>query len=447
MRITRNNIDDLNAVISVVIKPDDYQEAVEKALKAQAKKTKLPGYRPGTVPMAQIKRMYGKNLLLEEINKVLSEAVNNYITQNEIEILGQPLPIQNDSQYKWEIGEDFTFDYEIGLAPIIRTEFTANDTLTQYIIKVDEETLASRIKNLRRSYGKMTQPETSMDGDVLLADFTQLANDGSVLENGLNLTSTLRLDIITEAYKHQLINLKREDAIESFDLVAAIADEVQLRKILKLDDQDAIIPQSKFKITIKNINRLEESDLDINFYNKVFGEDAGVNTEDEFRTKITAELELMMAQDADRKLAADFFKYGNTKMDIQLPNEFLKRWLKTVNKDVSDEDLEKGYADFATNLRWTLVENQIIKQNNIKINYQDVFAAAKQRLDAQFRMYSPTPIAEEQLAEYATQYLKETANANQVFDEVKSAKVFEHLKTVITLIKKEIDFKEFQALG
>lgn len=447
MRITRNNIDDLNAVISVVIKPDDYQEAVEKALKAQAKKTKLPGYRPGTVPMAQIKRMYGKNLLLEEINKVLSEAVNNYITQNEIEILGQPLPIQNDSQYKWEIGEDFTFDYEIGLAPIIRTEFTANDTLTQYIIKVDEETLASRIKNLRRSYGKMTQPETSMDGDVLLADFTQLANDGSVLENGLNLTSTLRLDIITEAYKHQLINLKREDAIESFDLVAAIADEVQLRKILKLDDQDAIIPQSKFKITIKNINRLEESDLDINFYNKVFGEDAGVSTEDEFRTKITAELELMMAQDADRKLAADFFKYGNTKMDIQLPNEFLKRWLKTVNKDVSDEDLEKGYADFATNLRWTLVENQIIKQNNIKINYQDVFAAAKQRLDAQFRMYSPTPIAEEQLAEYATQYLKETANANQVFDEVKSAKVFEHLKTVITLIKKEIDFKEFQALG
>ncbi len=442
MRITRNNIDDLNAVISVVIKPDDYQEAVEKALKAQAKKTKLPGYRPGTVPMAQIKRMYGKNLLLEEINKVLSEAVNNYITQNEIEILGQPLPIQNDSQYKWEIGEDFTFDYEIGLAPIIRTEFTANDTLTQYIIKVDEETLASRIKNLRRSYGKMTQPETSMDGDVLLADFTQLANDGSVLENGLNLTSTLRLDIITEAYKHQLINLKREDAIESFDLVAAIADEVQLRKILKLDDQDAIIPQSKFKITIKNINRLEESDLDINFYNKVFGEDAGVSTEDEFRTKITAELELMMAQDADRKLAADFFKYGNTKMDIQLPNEFLKRWLKTVNKDVSDEDLEKGYADFATNLRWTLVENQIIKQNNIKINYQDVFAAAKQRLDAQFRMYSPTPIAEEQLAEYATQYLKETANANQVFDEVKSAKVFEHLKTVITLIKKEIDFKE-----
>jgi trigger factor len=446
MRITRNNIDDLNAVISVVIKPDDYQEAVEKALKVQAKKTKLPGYRPGTVPMAQIKRMYGKTLLLEEINKVLSDAVNNYIKQNEIEILGQPLPINDGSPYKWEIGEEFTFDYEIGLAPIIRTEFTANDTLTQYIIKVDEETLASRIKNLRRSYGKMTQPETTMDGDVLLADFTQLANDSSALENGLHLSSTLRLDIIAEAYKNQLINLKREDVIPSFDLVAAVADEVQLRKILKLDDSNAIIPQSNFKITVKNINRLEESDLDINFYNKVFGEDAGVSTEEEFRTKITAELELMMSQDADRKLAADFFKYGNTKIDIQLPNEFLKRWLKTVNKDVSDEDLEKGYADFATNLRWTLVENQIVKQNNIKINYQDVFAAAKQRLDAQFRMYSPTPIAEEQLAEYATQYLKESANANQVFDEVKSAKVFEHLKAVITLDKKEIDFKEFQKL-
>ncbi|TAF43242.1 MAG: trigger factor [Sphingobacteriales bacterium] len=447
MRITRNNIDDLNAVISVVIKPDDYQEAVEKALKVQAKKTKLPGYRPGTVPMAQIKRMYGKNLLLEEINKLLSDAVNNYIKQNEIEILGQPLPINDGNPYKWEIGEEFTFDYEIGLAPIVVTEFNASDSLINYEIKVDEETLASRIKNLRRSYGKMTQPEISMDGDVLLAEFTQLNTDGRVLENGLHLSSTLRLDIIAEAYKNQLINLKREDIIPSFDLVAAVADEVQLRKILKLDDANAIIPQSNFKITVKNINRLEESDLDINFYNKVFGEDAGVSTEDEFKTKITTELEAMMAQDADRKLAADFYKHGETKLNLKLPDDFLKRWLKTVNKDVSDEDLEKGYAEFATNLKWTLVENKIIADNKISINYQDVFSAAKQRLDAQFRMYSPTPIAEEQLAEYATQYLKESANASQVFNEVKSAKVFEHLKTVITLNKKQIDFKEFQKLG
>ena len=448
MRITRNNIDDLNAIITVVIKADDYHEKIEKSLKEQAKKAKLPGYRPGMVPLAQIKRMYGKGMLVEEINKQLSDAVNNYIKQNEIEILGQPLPKEDDTNFKWEIGEEFTFNYEIGLAPIVRTEFNANDSLTQYAIKVDEETLNARTKNLRRSYGKMTNPEVVEDGDVIFGDFVQLQNDGVVLENGVKVTSTLRLDIVKdEAIKNTLIGLKREDVVASFDLVNAVENEDQLRKILKLDDSNAIIPESKFQLTIKNINRLEESDLDLNFYNKIFGEDAGVNTEEEFRSRITAELEAMMAQDADKKLAADLYKYGVSKLDLQLPDEFLKRWLKATNKEVTDEELANGYEDFATNLKWTLVENKIIKENKIEIKYEDVFAAAKKRLDAQFRMYSPTPIAEEQLAQYAAQYLKEGANANQVFDEVKSNKVFEFLKTVITLNQKQIDFKEFQDLN
>ena len=448
MRITRNNIDDLNAVITVVIKADDYQEKLEKSLKEQAKKAKLPGYRPGMVPIAQIKRMYGKGMLVEEINKQLSDAVNNYIKQNEIEILGQPLPKEDDTNFKWEIGEEFTFNYEIGLAPIVRTEFTANDSLTQYVIKVDEETLNARIKNLRRSYGKMTNPEVVEDGDVIFGDFVQLQIDGVVLENGVKVTSTLRLDIINdEATKNTLIGLKREDVVASFDLVNAVENEGQLRKILKLDDSNAIIPKSNFQLTIKNINRLEESDLDLNFYNKIFGEDAGVNTEEEFRSRITTELEAMMAQDADKKLAGDLYKYGVSKLDLQLPDEFLKRWLKATNKEVTDEELEKGYEDFATNLKWTLVENKIIKENKIEIKYEDVFAAAKKRLDAQFRMYSPTPVDEDQLAQYAAQYLKEGANANQVFDEVKSNKVFEFIKTVITLNQKQIDFKEFQDLN
>jgi trigger factor len=447
MRITRTNIDDLNAIISVVIRPDDYQEKAEKQLKEKAKKTKLPGYRNGVVPIAHVQKLYGRGIIIEEVNKVLGAALNNYIKQNEIEILGQPLPKGNESQYTWELGQEFTFEYEIGLAPQVITVFNASDSLTHYVIKVDEETLNARIKNLRRSYGKMTNPETSADGDVIYADFVQLQNDGLVLENGLNVTSTLRVDIVNDAsLKAVLLDLKRNDVIENFNLVAAVADEVQLRKILKLDDSNQIIPQSNFKVTIKNINRLEESDLDVNFYNKIFGEDAGVTTEEEFRTKITAELELMMTQDADRKLAADFFKYGNTKIDLPLPNDFLKRWLKTVNKDITADELEKGYADFATNLKWTLLENKIVKDNKITINYQDVFAAAKQRLDAQYRMYSPTPIAEEQLADYATQYLKETQNANQVFDEVKSTKVFEFLKNVITLHKVEISFKDFKEL-
>ncbi|RRN76643.1 trigger factor, partial [Pseudoxanthomonas sp. SGD-10] len=155
----------------------------------------------------------------------------------------------------------------------------------------------------------------------------------------------------------------------------------------------------------------------------------------------------MYAQDADRKLAADLYKYGSEKANMPLPDDFLKRWLKVVNKELKDEELEQGYDDFAKNLRWTLVENKIIKDNNIEIKYEEVLEAAKQRLDAQFRMYSPQALTEEQLNQYAVQFLQEKENANRIFDEVKAQKVFDHLKTIITLDKKEITSKEFQALA
>ncbi len=447
MRISRNNIDELNAIISVVIRPDDYQEKVEKQIKEKAKKVKLPGYRNGLAPISHVQKIYGRGVLIEEVNNILGDVINNYIKQNEIEILGQPLPIGDESQYNWEIGQEFTFEYEIGLTPDVITVFNASDVLTHYVIKVDEETLNARIKNLRRSYGKMINPETSAEGDVIFAEFIQLTNDGLVLENGINVTSTLRVDIITDAnLKAPFIGVQRDDVIENFNLVAAVADEVQLKKILKLDDNNQIIPQSNFNITIKNINRLEESDLDVNFYNKVFGEEAGVTTQDEFRTKIAAELELMMVQDADRKLASDFYQYGSSKIKIQIPDDFLKRWLKTVNKDISAEDLEAGYPDFATNLKWTLLENKIVKDNKIEIKYQDVYEAAKLRIASQLKMYNPTPVTEEQLTQYVTEFLKDNKNVNQTFDEVKSNKVFEFLKTVITLNKQEISFKDFKEL-
>lgn len=446
MNITQEKINDLNAVVTVKITPDDYQEKVNKAIKDQAKKIKLPGFRPGMVPPAHVKKMYGKSILVDEINNLLSESVNNYIQQNEIEILGQPLPKEDDTQFNWDFNDEFVFNYELGLAPKVDVEFTAKDKLTHYKIKVDEETLALRIKNIRRSYGKMTNPDVVADGDVVFGEFVQLNADGSVFEGGINVTSSLRLDIVKDdKIKKSLVGLKKGDVVASFDLVKAVDDETQLVKILKLDETNPIIPESKFQLTVKNINRLEESDLNQEFFDKLFG--AGVvTTEDEFRAKITEELEAMMAQDSDRRLANDLYKYGSEKAKMDLPDEFLKRWLKIANKEVTDEELEKGYDDFAKNLRWTLVENKIVKDQKLEIKYEEVFEAAKARIDAQFRMYSPQALSEEQLGQYTAQFLQDKEQANRIFDEVKSHKVFEYLKTVITLNEKDITYSKFQEL-
>ena len=448
MNITQEKINKLNSVLTVKIQPDDYRERVEKAIKSQAKKAKLPGFRPGMVPSSHIKRMYGKSILVDEINNLLSDTLNNYINENKLEVLGQPLPKVDDSkEFNWDYNDEFEFNYELGLAPEFELNFSSSDKLPYYQIKVDAETLESRTKNLRKSYGKMTNPEVSADEDVLYSELEQLSPDGSVFEDGISNTASVRIDLVKdEAIKKSLIGLKVGDVVD-LDLQKAFENnETVIAKLLNIPEGDAKDLQSKFRITVKNINRLEESDLNQEFFDKIFPE-GNITSEEEFKNKITEELEGMMAQNADQKLHNDLVNFGLEKVKLELPDEFLKRWLKETNQNISAEELESGYGDFARNLKWTLIENKIIKENQIEIKYEDVLASAKQKLDAQFRMYSPQALPEDQLTQYTVQFLQNKENANRTFEEVKGQKVFEYLKSVITLDKKEIEYNKFIELN
>ena len=444
MNITQEKINNLNSVVTVKIQPEDYLERVEKAIKTQAKKAKLPGFRPGMVPASHIKRMYGKSILVDEINNLLSDSLTSYINDNKIEVLGQPLPkVDTSKEFNWDYNEEFEFNYELGLAPEFEISLSDADKLTAYQIKADAETLESRIKNLRKSYGKMTNPEVSAEDDVLYAELVQLSSDGSVFEEGISNTVSIRLDSIKdEAIGKSLVGLKIDDVVE-LDLKKAFDnDAAAIAKVLNIPEEDAAELQSNFRLTVKNINRLEEADYNQEFFDKIYpgGE---VTSEEQFKAKVTEEIEGMMAQNADQKLHSDLIQYGLDKVQFELPDDFLKRWLKETNQNITAEELENGYNDFAKNLKWTLIENKIIKENKIEIKYEDVLASAKQKLDAQFRMYSPQALPEEQLAQYTVQFLQNKENANRTFEEVKAQKVFEYLKSVITLDKKEIDYNKF----
>ena len=448
MNISQEKKDNLNAVIKININTEDYQARVDKAIKDQAKKAQIPGFRKGMVPASHVKRMYGKSILVDEVNNLLSDTLNNYISEQQLEVLGQPLPMVDDSKaYNWDFNDNFEFNYEVGLAPEFNVDMTSADQLTSYKIKVDDETLASRISNLRRSYGKMTNPDVSADNDVLYAELKQLSPDGSVFEDGISNTASVRIDQIQdEAIKASLIGLKKDDVVE-FDIQKAFNNEpARIAALLKMDEAAAADLKSNFQLTVKNVNRLEESDLDQAFFDKIFGEGV-VTTEEEFRARITEELENMMVQDADNKLQGEMYNYVLNKVNFELPDEFLKRWLKATNEKLSDEELQGGYADFAKNLKWTLIGNKIIRDNNIQIQYEEVLDLAKQRIDSQFRMYSPQPISEEQLNQYAVQFLQDKENANRIFEEAKSLKVFEFLKGVVTLNEQEITFDEFSKLA
>lgn len=391
--------------------------------------------------------MYGKNILVDEINTILNDTLTSFITENKLEVLGQPLPkIDDNKEFNWDFTDEFEFIYELGLAPEFNLDFSSKDKITYYKVKVDEDTLASRITNLRKSYGKMSNPDVSADDDVLYADLTQLSADGSVFEGGIHNTASVRLDQVTDQeIKKSLVGVKKDDVFE-FDIQKAFEGNAAIvAKILNIPEEDAQDLKSKFQLTVKNINRLEEGDLNQEFFDKLFGADV-VKTEEEFREKIREELESMMIQNADQKLQADMLKFGLDKVTMDLPDEFLKRWLKATNEKLSDEELAQGYDDFARNLRWTLIENRIIKDNKLEIKYDQVFETAKKRLDAQFRMYSPQPLSEEQLGQYTAQFLQDKENANRIFEEVKAQHVFDYLKSVVTLDTKEIEYNKFLEL-
>jgi len=445
MNISQENIDDLNAIINIELTPEDYKTQVDSVIKDQAKKAKLPGFRPGMVPASHIRRTYGKAILIDEINKIVGDGLNNFITENKLEILGQPLPKEEEGkEYAWDFTEDFKFQYEIGLAPKVEVPFSDKDTVTEYTIKADEETLNSRISNLRKSYGKRSNPEVSEENDVIYGELKQVDDNNEVVEGGIVKTASLRTDIIdVKKIKKSLVGLKKGDVVV-IDLKKAY-DASTVARILEIEEDQVEALNSLFQLTVENVNRLEEAELDQEFFNKIYGEDK-VKTEEEFRARVTKEIEDMFVQNADQKLQNDLYTLGMDRVKATFPDEFLKRWLKATNEKLTDEEIQEGYDDFAKNLRWTLIENKIINDNELEIKYEEVVATAKDRLLAQFKMYGQQELPEEQLNQYAMQLLQDKEQANRLFEEVKALKVFDYLKGLVKIEKKDIPYNKFLEL-
>lgn len=448
MNISHENIDNINAVISVELTPEDYNPQVDKAIKEQAKKAKLPGFRPGLVPVSHIRRTYGKAILLDEVNRSVSDRINQYIGDNKLDILGQPLPNEDDSaDYNWDFNDTFSFRYDIALAPQFDIPFTEKTKFKEYVIRADEETLATRIKSLRRSYGKMTNPEVSEDGDVLYAELKEVDAKGVDVEGGITNTASVRTDLIEDKkITKSLVGLKKDDEV-TLDVRKAFNSNADIARILGIqEDEVDSLANTTFKLTVKNVNRLEEADLTQDFYDKLFGEGT-VKTEEEFRGKVQEEVESMFVQNATQKLQNEIYLKGLEAVNVEFPEDFLKRWLKATNPEIKENELEEGFADFVKNLKWTLIENRIITRNGLEVKYEEVLALAKERIAAQIKLYGPgQEPTDQQLAQYAVQLLGDKEQANRLFDEVKALKVFDYVKGVVKLEKEDIEYNKFLEL-
>ena len=447
MNISLEKQNELNAILKIAIEPADYSDKVEKNIKDYAKKVQMPGFRKGMVPAGHVKRMYGKSMLVDGINDLLNDTINNYLTDNKVDILGQPL-IKTEilAENDWDFDRKYDFEYELGLAPAFEPEFTTKDKFTKHKVVADAATVDKRVKSLQRSYGSYTNPESTEAEDMIYAELVQLGTDGNPYEGGITQSNWLAWNEIADDKTKKALTGKSKDTVITVNAQTLFGkDADKIAKFFKIENAIAADLKSDFSLTIKNIARMEEAAINQELFDKIYGEGV-VTTEEEMRKRVKEEYEGMLQQSADNMLRDEVTKYGIDKYNVGLPDDFLKRWLKQANeKPLTDEQIAADYGMFADNLRWTLVENRIMQAHDIKVDYNEILEMAKMRLAQQYAMYG-MPLQHDQLEKTAADFLKERENVNRIFEEVKGQKVFDYIKSVVTVNEKEIDYPAFEKL-
>lgn len=440
MDITKHEIDNLNAEIKIAVTPSDYEERVNEGIRKVQRQANMPGFRPGKVPMGLIKKQYGTKILVDEINKLLNDSIYKYIEENKIEILGNPLP-KDQASVDFINQKDFEFVYELGLAPEVKLSLD-NKTYTYKTVKVDDELVDKYVKDVRRNYGKPAYPETAGEKDIVFVDINELEASGDIKPGGIFKSTSISFERTkNESAKAKLLGVKKDDKI-IININELYETAVDKSVSLGIDKDLADTIDCNLQLTIKNISRLEEADLDQELFDKVYGP-GNVNSEEEFRNKVREELGMMFSADAEKFLRTEVEKNLVESVNLQLPDSFLKRWLRFANeKPLTAEEIEKEYPSYAKAMQWKLIENKIIRDNDIKVEAAEAKDEAKAFIKSEYARYGQAA-TEEDLEKISIDLLSKEKEAQKIFENVYSRKVLNLIKEKSTLQTKEVSYDEF----
>jgi len=448
MNITQEKIDNLNAILRVKVTPEDYQDRYSKALKQYSKQVNIPGFRPGHVPAGLIKKKYGPSLLAEELNKMLSETVQNHIVENKLDILGNPLPKQDDTTIgDWENPGEFEFLYELAFAPEFKIALSKKSKFTLNKIVADNKAVDKQTNDLAKRFGKLSSVDVAADKDMIVGDFVELDADGNIVEGGIFNTSTVSLEFLdNKKAKDILIGAKVGSTIvvDPRDLSKGDAD---LTAMLNIKKENLPTLSKKFHFNVKEVKRLAPADLNQELFDKLFGKDE-VKSVEECKAKIKEDLEKRYNQDSEHLLKRDIATALVEKSEIELPNEFLKRWIVASNdKPITIEQVEQEYDGYAEGLKWQLIQNKIIRENNIKVEPQEAENHTAQLIANQFAQYGmPAPEGDD-MKEHIKRVLGNQEELRRIYDMLFEVKVMEHVKTLVKIDEKEMSFEDFSKLA
>ncbi|MFM7079995.1 MAG: trigger factor, partial [Bacteroidota bacterium] len=444
MNITRVEIGTLNEELKVSLTPADYSEQVENELKKVRRNMTLPGFRTGHVPAGIVKKRYGKAVLLEELNKIVSGSLQNFIRDSNLDLLGSPIPRPADENVNnFETPGDFEFVFEIGLAPQFQLTLPPSKTFDQYVIKTDDAKVNDYITDLRRKYGKFSNPETSDADTIFYGDFTELDGYGNAKEGGITNRSTLSVAMVKDDTIRQQLVGRVKGAVVKLNLQKAFgADTTEIGHMLNRSPEEATAIQSDFNYLIDTINRVELADMNQEFFDKIYGEGA-VTTEDEFRNKVREQLDSFYMQDSDFKLKHDIEDHLLAELDLKLPDSFLRKWLSTeVEKPLSEEQLEKEYPSYSRGMKLRLIENRIFRDQQMQINQEELRGMARQYIMHQFSGYA-YGLTDDIMDSLINRYLEKRESVDRIVENLSSRKVFDYLKSVVKLNPKQVSYEEF----
>lgn len=448
MDITKEKVDDLNAIIKVAVKQADYQEKVDKVLKDHRKNANIPGFRKGHVPMGMIKKQVGVSVIVDEINKVLSESLHKYITDEDLNLLGNPLPkLDEQNSIDWANQKDFEFSYEVGIAPEFKVDVISKLKVDYYKIKVAEKDVDKHIIDVAKRYGKMSNPEVAQADDMVFGKFEELDGTGNIKEGGISHSSVIIIEAVTDKkVQKSLVGAKAEDTFEIDPKIVSPTPTDQAAAI-GVDVATLATIISKFKFTVEKINKIIPAEINQELFDKVYG--PGVISEvKEFRAKISDELGKGLSTDADRKLKADIQDKMIDKLKLKLPDTFLKRWIRESNeKPITAEQIEEEYDNYSKGLQWQLIENKLIQDNDIKVSHEEVVEHTKGLLLQQMAGMGLPNNNDEELTETANRVLQNEEEARNLYMMMYDARLMDVYKNNIKLKEKEISYEEFIKLA
>ena len=448
MKISFENPDKVNGLMTITVEETDYKDKVEKELKALRKKANIPGFRPGMVPMGLIKRQAGMQTKLEVINRFVGEELYKYIKDNNIQMLGEPLPSDQQTPIDLEKEAPYEFKFDVAVAPEMNVELTNKDKIDYYNIKVDDKLIDQQVDMYTSRAGRYEKVEDFEGNDMLKGDLRELNEDGSAKEGGIEVTEAVLMPeyIKVEEQKDLFKGAKLGDVITFNPRKAYPDNDSEVSSLLKIDREAVKEHEGDFSYQILEISRFVKADVNQELFDQVYGKDV-VKDEKEFRERIAGELKGQLDSNSDWKFLQDVRQYVEKKVGkLTYPDAILKRVMKLNNKDKDDKYVEDNYEQSIKELTWHLAKEQLVAQTQIKIDDNDVKAVAVASARAQFAQYGMTNVPDEYLEKYADDMLKKEEGIQGLVDRAIDNKLMTALKNVVKLNEKSVTLDEFNEL-